>query len=298
MLDPYIGYTTPEGAVLRARVLGEVRRITPDPDQSRWMNLRQMASLFFTDELAGVPVSAGGVQVLSDPDGYVRLAVPGPFPVGWSTVDLALEGQAPVPCPVLRPGPDARFLVISDIDDTVLETGAHNLARNLWTTFTGSAATRVVHRDAVDLLTALSAGGRNPVYYVSSSPWNMHHFLEEVFAAAGMPRGPMFLRDLGLPRRGQPRGHGARKARAIDTILAANPGLPAYLLGDTGQADAWSYCEAVMRHPGRIAGVALRESALGETADDLPWIARIEALGVPCAVGPRFDGVLARWGLA
>ncbi len=56
-----------------------------------------------------------------------------------------------------------------DIDDTMMQTGAYSLARNLWTTFTGSALTRDVFPDAVALMTRLH-DGMNPVFYVSSAP--------------------------------------------------------------------------------------------------------------------------------
>ena len=299
VLDPYLGYATPDGVVLRGRVLSHLRRVEPDPEQSKWMNLRQMAALFVTDEVAGVEVRAGAVSALSDAEGYVRLVVPGDFAPGWAEIDVSIAGQAQaVPFAARIPAPDAAHMVISDIDDTMIETGAHSLARNLWTTFTGSALTRQAHDDAIRLMETLRGDGANPVFYVSSSPWNLHHFLEELFAREGVPRGPMFLRDLGVTEEGVGEGHGTHKGRAIDMILAANPGLPAYLMGDSGQHDAHVYRDAVARHPGRVLGVALREPAPGAGRDDAAAIAAIEAAGVPCWHGPDFDGARGHWGLA
>ncbi|MEM7491591.1 MAG: acyl-CoA synthetase, partial [Pseudomonadota bacterium] len=96
VLDPYLGYATPEGVVLRGRVLSHLRRATPDPEQSKWANVRQMANLFITDEVQGVTVTGGGATALSDAEGYVRLTVPGDFDPGWATIDVAIEGQDPV----------------------------------------------------------------------------------------------------------------------------------------------------------------------------------------------------------
>ena len=298
VLDPYFGYATPEGVVLRGRVLSHLRRATPDAQQSKLANLRQMASLFITDEVQGVTVTAGGERALSDAEGYVRLVVPGDFDPGWATIDMAIEGQEAVPCHARIPPPDAAYMIVSDIDDTMIETGAHSLARNLWTTFTGSALTRQAHDDAVELMEAMAAGGRNPVFYVSSSPWNLHDFLEGLFAHEGVPRGPMFLRDLGITEEGVGASHGTHKGRAIDAILAANPDLSAYLMGDSGQKDAIVYRDAIARHPGRIRGVALREPAPGVGDDDAAAIAEIEAAGVPCFHAPSFDGARDHWRLA
>ncbi len=300
VLDPYLGYATPDGVLLRGRVLSHLRRVEPDAEQSKWMNLRQMVNLFVTDEVQGVTVTTqdGTTSGISDAEGYLRMAVAGDFAPGWTTIRLAIEGQAPVPFHALVPRPDATHMIVSDIDDTMIETGAHSLARNLWTTFTGSALTRQAHGDAIDLIEALTQGTRNPVFYVSSSPWNLHDFLEDLFAAEGVPRGPMFLRDLGVTDEGIGDGHGTHKTAAIETLLAVNPGLPAYLIGDSGQADAKIYCDVVARHPGRILGVALREPAPGTGADDAAAIAAIEAAGIPCHHAPSFDGALQHWGLA
>ncbi|UWQ22332.1 phosphatase domain-containing protein [Jannaschia sp. W003] len=298
VLDPYYGYATPDGVVLRGRVLTELRRAQPEETQHVWENLKQMVGLFVTDEVEGVHVRGGGAEAISDAEGYVRLTVPGDFSPGWTIVPVAIEGQEPVPFPALVPGPEATHMVISDIDDTVVETGAHSLARNLWTTFTGSALTRAAFGDAVHLLEAMSDEERNPVFYVSSSPWNMHHFLETLFSHLGIPRGPKFLRDLGITDEGFSEAHGLHKGHAIDVLMAANPRLPAFLMGDTGQHDAQVYREAVERHPGRVRGVALRESVPGASGDDADCIAAIEAAGVPCHHGPSFNGALKTWGLA
>ncbi len=298
VLEPYYGYATPEGVLLRGRVLSHLRRSTPSALQSRWTNLRQMLSLFATDEVAGVRVEAAGVEAVSDAEGYVRLLVPRAPSPGWTNVPVAIAGQdgSAVPFPARVPGDDARHLVISDIDDTMIETGAHSLSRNLWTTFTGSALTRSVHDDGRDLIEHLAEGGTNPVFYVSSSPWNLHDFLNALFTRHDLPRGPMFLRDLGITSEGVGDSHKTHKGAAIDAILAANPDLPAWLLGDSGQKDATVYRDAIRRHPGRIRGVALREPAPGAGVDDKIAMLEIEAAGVPCFHGPRFDGTLAHWG--
>lgn len=299
ILDPYLGYATPYGVLLRGRVLSHLRRVEPDAEQSKWMNLRQMVNLFVTDEVQGVTVSTedGVVTGLSDAEGYIRMAVPGDFEPGWTTIRLHLPGQEPVPFHARVPDPAASHMIISDIDDTMIETGAHSLARNLWTTFTGSALTRQAHDDAVALMEEMVAGGRNPVFYVSSSPWNLHDFLEDLFAAEGVPRGPMFLRDLGITEEGVGESHATHKGAAIDTLLAVNPDLPAYLIGDSGQKDAIVYRDTIRRNPGRIEGVALREPAPGVGADDAKAIAEIEAMGVRCHHGPSFDGARRHWGL-
>ena len=218
-------------------------------------------------------------------------AIGGP---AWVEVEAWIEGsQVRASLPVLVPGRDAALGVISDIDDTLMETGAYSLARNLWTSLTGNALTRRVYPDAVALVERLSGPGRGAVFYVSSSPWNLHHFLESVFDRAGLVRGPMFLRDLGIAENPDEASHGGHKGAAIDTLMDANPGLPFWLVGDTGQHDAEIYLEAARRHPGRVVRVALREPGPGPDAAAREAMEALRRLGVEVTSGRDFWPVVA-----
>lgn len=96
----------------------------------------------------------GAQEARSDAEGYFTLSLlRADKAPGWHEIAVEIDGcDRPTLCPVLVPRPDAQVMVISDIDDTVLRTGADRLWRNLWTTFTGSAASRHVFPDAVALL--------------------------------------------------------------------------------------------------------------------------------------------------
>ena len=292
IIEAYIGYATPDHLIARGRVLTALRRNHPLPQQGWWTNFRQMLSLFLTDEVAGVRVYSGQTEAMTDEEGYFQLLLPRDTQAGWVDIPVKIENRdGATGCPVLVAGAQAEFLVISDIDDTLMQTGAYSLLRNLWTSLTGNALTRHVFPDAVELLNSLSAGGRNPIFYVSSSPWNLFNFLTEIFARAGLPRGPMFLRDLGLSETQFITGtHGDHKGAGIDAILAAIPDIPAILIGDTGQHDAFVYRDAVERHPTRIRLVILREPGPGPDAESQAQMREIAALGVSLQSGKTFQG--------
>lgn len=299
VIAPYIGYATPEHLILRGRVLTALRRATPRDGQGWLGNLVQMLSLFFTGEVAGVAVTAGEYSALSDEEGYFVLPVPRAGRTGWIEIEARTGEGASCVLPAVAPDSGARLGVISDIDDTVMETGAWSLLRNLRTSLTGNVSTRRIFPDAIRLMSALSEAGRNPVFYVSSSPWNLHGFLEAVFARNGLVLGPIFLRDLGISRDNfvtEP--HGTHKGGAIDRILAANPGLPFLLVGDTGQHDAEVYAAAARRHPGRIARVILRAPGPGADIRDMAQVAALRAMGVPVHVEADFTAALAQVGAA
>lgn len=292
IIEPYVGYATPTHLVVRGRVLAALRRSKPLPTQSLWVNFRQMVSLFLTDEVGGVTVRAAGAEAVSDEEGYFTLLLPRGAEEGWIDIDVEIAGRdGATRCPVLIARNDAAFGVISDIDDTVLQTGAYSILRNLWTSLTGNALTRRVFPDAVMFIERLSQSGRNPVYYVSSSPWNLHQFLQAIFARAGLPKAPKFLRDLGLSKTQFVTGtHGDHKGGSIDVLLAANPSLGYILVGDTGQHDAFVYRDAIERHPGRIKAVVLREPGPGPDQGSKAAMQVIRETGTPLLHAPTFDG--------
>lgn len=292
VIDAYIGYTTPEHIVLRGRVLSKLRHATAVSGQSRFANLRQMIGMFFTDEVRGATVRCKDIETVTDDEGYFTIHLPADGSTGWSTQPLVVgDSDIVTHCKVMAPSANAKFMVISDIDDTMLETGAYSLARNLYTSFTGNAGSRIVFEDAIDLMRDLHDDGRNPVYYVSSSPWNLHDFLMDIFERTALVVGPMFLRDLGLSEtKFITEGHGNHKGESIDRILAANPDLPAILLGDTGQHDTSIYTDVIRRHNQRVIAVGLRTPGSGLDDADRTDLAALVETGVPHFAGKDFRG--------
>ena len=294
VIETYAGYATPEHLVVRGRVLARRPAREIEPDQGWLENTGEMLLLFLTAEVPGVEVTARGQSVLTDEEGYFRIDLPRDGAQGWEEVAIT-SGDIRANCRVFVPDPDAAFGIVSDIDDTMMQTGAHALWTNLKTSLTGNAHTRVVFPDAVALMERFEAGRRNPVFFVSSSPWNLYGFLRRVFARNGLPFAPMFLRDYGIDdAKFITSTHGDHKGAAIDTIFAANPGLPFILLGDTGQHDAQVYAAAIARHPGRVKEVIFRTPVEEFDAEVVEKIREIEAAGVPVHVGPDYTPILDR----
>src|SRR5699024_3138023 len=131
--------------------------------------------------LPGVPlrvrVAGATTETVTDADGYFHTRLrpdPDKLVSPWTSGTVELRGEyrgldrpAPAPLQVRVPEPNARFGIISDIDDTILETGVQRVGRMLRQTFTGSALTRVPFPGASTLYCDLVAGV-NPAFYVSS----------------------------------------------------------------------------------------------------------------------------------
>ena len=114
-----------------------------------------------------------------------------------------------------------------------------------------------------ELYRALVAGpggrARNPVFYVSKSPWNLYDVLVEFLDRQELPRGPLLLRDMGLYSEA-PLDH---KTSAIEKILATFQTLPFVLIGDSGERDPDIYLQLAARFPGRIRAIYIRDVGSG-----------------------------------
>ena len=299
---PYAGYAHSDGCLAMGRVMELPREWTPEETDGRLANLRGVGALFATHEIAhaGVLLRHWGGETLatSDAEGYLRETVPAPDAPAltcWDTLTATLQdgereaepGDA-VELPILRVGTSARFAVVSDIDDTVMRTGAENLARNLWTTFTGNPLTRQVYEHVPALYRALARheGRRtNPIFYLSSSPWNLYGVIHDVLERNGVPWGPIFLRDFGFDETKFIKStHGDHKLTEARRLMESLDGLPFLLIGDLGQADAEIYAELARRRPDQVMGVIVHQPSQRLHEQKRRHIEEIEALGIPVLV--------------
>ncbi|HCB04606.1 MAG TPA: phosphatase [Nocardioides bacterium] len=267
-IETYVGHGGPQGVVVRGRVLDDPPPSDAVAGEGAGAALRRTLRGFVTDELPGVPlrISLSGTtaEVTSDEEGYflVRLQPTGlESPWTEGTVELAapyrgVTSAHTTPVRVRVAGGDAKFGVISDVDDTILETGVQRLGHMVRQTLTGSALTRTPFEGAPALYRDLAAEV-NPVFYVSSSPWNLHAFLVAFLRHRDFPLGPVLLRDLlGSAGRREPK-HGR-----IREVLDLHPDLPFVLIGDSGEEDPRIYADIVREYPDRILAVYIREVRL------------------------------------
>lgn len=279
-IEAYGGHGGPHGVVVRGRVLDDLPPTEATEGEGVGAAVRRSLASFVTHELPGVPlrVEVGGesAEVETDGEGYftarLRPGATAPAsPRTTGTVTLArpwrgLTGDHATPVDVHVTGPGARFGLLSDVDDTILETGVQRVGLMVAQTLTGSALTRTPFAGAPELYRDLAAGV-NPVFYVSSSPWNLHGFLAAFLRHRGFPPGPLLLRDLLGTAAGREQKHDR-----IREVLALHPDLPFVLLGDSGEHDPQVYADVVREHPGRVLAVYIREVRLD------PGDGRVEAV--------------------
>ncbi len=271
-VEAYRGYGSAEEIFLIGRVFRQARpERDADPDDLR-AHLRDIGRRIRRRRLPGIGVTAryGGaaLRTTTDADGYFRihLRAQSEGEGAWRPVAITLDTDPPVEAraEVFIPPDGCRFVVISDIDDTVMYTGVANKLKMLWRLFVADAADRVAFPGAAALYRALHAGAggaeRNPMLYVSRAPWGIHDMLSEFFHLHGIPVGPvLFLREWGVSwRHPLPRRAEAHKGELIRHMLALYHDLPFVLIGDSGQHDPEVYARIVQENPGRVLAVYIR----------------------------------------
>jgi len=325
-VQPFFGYRSHDRLVLSARALrSRTPKFEPRP---RLAAMRTILSQFTSREVSDLTVKLtirGADSLLlehhavTDKEGYAQFDLPLdphwdlPLHPEWESATLSWNGDErpqAITAQILAPGRDSKLAVISDIDDTIIETGITggmlNVLRNWRRLFAELPHERIAVPDADRFYGELGGGTskldvatrpnlsvpatRRPFFYVSSSPWNLFNYLVAFQRTKGLPLGPLFLRDWGFNRHTLgSESHGAHKRVAIDNILAMYPDLRFALIGDDTQGDLPAFAETVTQNPGRVAAVFLRiVKQHSFSAAELAAKAAIEDAGVPLWLGDSF----------
>jgi phosphatidate phosphatase APP1 len=274
IIQPYRGYGSSDEVFLMGRVFrqgslgGRVRQGTwrrDVLDAGRRLLRRGVRGAVLVARFGGTEQ-----RVTTDRDGYFRVHLqpvqPPPNGRLWHPMDLELTNPAGAQAvgELFVPPATARYVVISDIDDTVMKTGVANTVVMLWRLFAQGAHSRVAFPGVAALYKALhggvSGGERNPMLYVSRGPWSLYEVLDEFFHLHGIPVGPIvFLRAWGVSLRHPfPRRAKDHKLALIRRMVALYHDRPFLLIGDSGQRDPEIYAQVVREHPGRVVAIYIR----------------------------------------
>lgn len=274
----YRGFGTPGRAWIYGRVV-EKRDIGASTDGDS--TLRNLLNTYRRADSDPVPLADvdvkcgnGSERMKADDEGYFG---------GWldcSTADAdaewrdySVEIASPVNTrgdpvkgsgEVAIPSEGARFGIISDIDDTVIQSRISNFLQAARTVMLGNARTRLPFPGVAAFYRALRNGAgadeKNPIFYVSSSPWNIYDVISEFMELQNIPKGPILLRDwdidLGSLRASR---HFDHKGVAIRNILGLYPSMPFILVGDSSQHDPEIYRQIVGEFPDRIQAIYIRD---------------------------------------
>jgi phosphatidate phosphatase APP1 len=268
-LVPYRGWVTTDKAVVIGRaVLADValeERLLRGPRLFRVAYER-----FGTLETAPVEVQvawqAQVASIWSDRGGFIDVSFPlrDQAPTGVTRAELTVAdpaGPRTTSADVFGLHPRAAFGVISDIDDTVLETELTNPWKRALQLIYSQQRMRLPFDGIAALYQALSQP-HNPIFYVSNAPWNLYTHVVELLDHHDIPKGPLLLRDSRIGERvvlDEPSGRViVHKQRALRRIVEDHPKLSFVLIGDSSRRDPLRYIEVAEAHPGRVAAIYIR----------------------------------------
>jgi len=272
----FLGYGTSDKLLLSGRILEDNGVVITNEKDGKLQNLVNLYKRFETDEVIGARIRAVFQNVetesVTDSEGYFYLEI---RPSDKLPSQLLHEIELHLLEPLLKNGgmisavgqvlvpPDtARFGVISDLDDTVLTTNVTNKIKMFLTVALLNEYTRMPFKGVAAFYKALQKGAtgseNNPIFYVSSSPWNLYPLLTEFLKIQDIPLGPLFLKDFGNHTLFSSGEHKSHKINNIESVLNTYPHLPFVLIGDSGEQDPEIYSEIVRRYPQRIKVVYIR----------------------------------------
>ncbi|MGZ8901224.1 MAG: App1 family protein [Limisphaerales bacterium] len=292
---PYRGFGNSEEFYIKGRVLSE--RGSPklddvtsgEPAKPRkeriWHNVlatyRRFNSVEVSRAVVRVTHAGQSRDVPTNGDGYFELHLANDPPVStdpWREIHFELlspktGATEPVTSTglALVPPTTARFGIISDIDDTIILSHATNLLKVAYTTFLSNARGRVAFPGVAAFYRALQRGTNdtefNPIFYVSSGPWNLYDLLIDFMELNEIPVGPIMLQDYGLAEKQLfSASHRDHKLAQIRKLLETYPDLPFVLIGDSGQHDPEIYRKVLEEVPTRIKAIYIRD-VTGEGRD-------------------------------
>ena len=305
LLDPiliqtYLGFGNRQKFFVNGRVLESKGVETPEEGASAWQNMKTMLHRYDSDEIAHVRVKAsfrGQEQVLeTSAEGYFQGVFEnfGELEDGkyWHEVELELLDDLKEDQPVVKAKAmvlipqESEFGVISDVDDTILVSHSADFIKKIQLTFLHNAKTRVPFEGVAAFYQALQQGSDqqqfNPIFYVSSSPWNLYDLLKHFCEANEIPEGPFMLRDIGLTDQRLIRSsHEKHKVAQITKIFDTFPDMKFILVGDSGQKDPEIYEGLTDKYAQNILGIYIRDVTPDKRDEEVRQIAgRVKKKGI------------------
>lgn len=305
IIQPYMGFSNGQEVYLSGSVMEDKGLAKPKPEQSLGANMLAMVKRYISDEITGVRVKVSFLDhtevVETNELGIfhchikldtLRTDQPS-FETGhYELLDEVVENQGSVVAEerVLMVSVGRPFGIISDIDDTIMVSHSTNTAKKLKLMLFKNAHTRVPFEGVAAFYRALQKGsaqhqGLNPLFYVSSSEWNLYDLLDDFMAFRNIPAGPFMLQELEHSifhfwKSGG--GTHEHKLKKILFLLSFFKDLDFILIGDSGQRDPELYLKAARQAPGRIKAVYIR--SIGKAHKNrhvLDVVQEMKAMNIP-----------------
>ena len=275
---PYTAYGDHDKIMVTGAVIEDKGISPPEPDQSVWKNILNMVKRYSGDEIEGamVRIEYAGRQVVirTNELGLFHTVLPNdyaePDRETWEPVKLTLQvdytenqGTVTAEARVHIADPESDYIVVSDVDDTVMVSHSTRTLRKLRLMLYKNALTRSPFEGVAGFYKALHTGEegkQRSIFYVSGSEWNLIDLLEEFFEAKGIPKGTFLLSDQKLRlfsmfRSGKKYQDKILRIRELFELYYRQSFI---LIGDSGQKDPEIYLKIAEMYPNRVRAIYIR----------------------------------------
>jgi phosphatidate phosphatase APP1 len=151
--------------------------------------------------------------------------------------------------------------VISDIDDTIKNTGILGNKRELFRNVFVHDYEKIAIEGVQRWYTKLQAHGVQ-FHYVSNSPWQLYPTISEYLRNSNFPRGSMHLKEYSGFLNGLFEPAHEKKRMNLNKILNDFPNRKFILVGDSGEGDLEAYIDIARRFPSQVLAIYIRDVTL------------------------------------
>lgn len=279
---PYIGYANDDTIYCFGRIL-EARNLWKSRWNKWWTNAINTFKRLESDEISHqafeYEIYSLQKEDVTNSEGYYKLKEKlksNEIQNGENRIKVKLKQNDPAINQkieevgiILKPHQECKVAIVSDIDDTIMQTDVLIKWKLIYNTIFLSAKQRkAVHK--MNVWFQELAQRNCTFYYISNSPWNFYDNLSEFIRRHAFPLGPILLRDFGFQQEDSLQAMAQHKKNEIEHLIEFYQDLQFILIGDGGEKDAYIYLDLKNRFPDRIKAIFIRR--LG----DLDHQAKIE----------------------
>ncbi|HET8927727.1 MAG TPA: phosphatase domain-containing protein [Microbacterium sp.] len=297
-LTPTVAAFPGYGSVDWVRVVGRVLIVPPrrrsDGEFASVRGWRSFASIPIGFAQVSITIAGQTHEVVSDRGGVIDTVIPATLEPGWRTLHMSVEGGEPVDARVFIVGPQVRFGVVSDVDDTVMVTALPRPLVAAWNSFVVDEHARQPVPGMAVLMERLAREHPGaPVVYLSTGAWNVAPTLVRFLRRHLFPPGAILLTDWGPTHDRWFRSGRDHKLSNLRRLAEEFPHIEWMLLGDDGQHDDAIYTTFAGEYPDNVRAVAIRQLSPAEavlaggrthvddhSAATVPWVTESDGAGI------------------
>lgn len=269
-IQAYIGYTDEYISVVRGRVLDDPAVVANQSDRW-WTNFKNSVRRFISNEVPHqeVELVIGDTihSTYTDDEGYFVFELEYSLLTDDSNVvklDVRIPCQSPVKAKLIQI--DSQYIVVSDIDDTIIKTQVSSVLKLklLFNTIFRNQYQRTAIEGMAEVYQHLQSEYNSNFFYISKSPHNLYTYIVDFLEHNDYPLGSIILRDFGWHLLNNKSSYG-EKYMELEKLYKRFPDKKFILVGDAAEKDADIYADLAKKYPGQTKGIFIRK--VGKTGN-------------------------------